>query len=56
MDHIIYLSLLGKRFLDVKVKLSMAPGKCVSEDRGTFQNVMDVFREYEIKVSEPIYV
>ena len=37
----------------MKVMLSKAQGKCVSEDRDTFQNVMDVFHEYEINVSEP---
>lgn len=44
---------VGKKFLDVKGKLSMTQGKCVSEDKDAFQNIMDVFSEYEIKVSEP---
>lgn len=44
---------VGKKFLDVKGKLSVTQGKCVSGDKDAFQNIMDVFSEYEIKVSEP---
>lgn len=44
---------VGKKFLDVKGKLSVTQGKCVSEDKDAFQNIMDIFSEYEIKVSEP---
>jgi len=45
-----YLFFVGKKILDVKGKLSMTQGKCVSEDKDAFQNIMDVFSEYEIKM------